>query len=253
MPISTVPVRGVKGMISEHVLSLFRQIPPRRLVDVFIMSKREVDLIEPAIRFVNTILGLVAGNLAIRVGGKEFWENDLIRVSAGDREGIAHHCPLGLPIQAEHFSKIMYKASENEPTRVTILANCFGGLKEMFDLREIGIGVAVVHKGVQILGHFPNAFFVAIQATVFRFLAQDKIKRLAGVVLTVKLRYGGIGVGLIVAEFLFRLALTIAGGYKIIPLVDPLERGVISAVSHADAPKTRIMSAYGLPRNSGLS
>jgi hypothetical protein len=27
----------------------------------------------------------------------------------------------------------MYKASENEPTRVTILANCFGGLKEVFD------------------------------------------------------------------------------------------------------------------------
>ena len=50
MPVSTVPVRGVKGMIAEHVLGLFRQIPPRRLVDVFIMSKREVDLVEPAVR-----------------------------------------------------------------------------------------------------------------------------------------------------------------------------------------------------------
>src|SRR5258708_37662651 len=110
MPVSTVPVRGVKGMIPEHVLGLFRQIPPRRLIDVFVMSKREMDLSEPAVRFVDAILGLVIGDLGIRVGGTEFWENDLIRVSTAGREAIAHHCPLVFPIQPEHFSKIMCKA-----------------------------------------------------------------------------------------------------------------------------------------------
>ena len=120
---------------------------------------------------------------------------------------------------------------------MTILANCFGGLKEVLDLGEIGIGVAVVHQGVQILGHFPNAFLVSIQAAIFRLLAEDKIKRLVGVVLTVKFRYGGIGVGLIVAEFLFRFAFTVAGGYKLVPLVQVLEGGVFSAVLHSDAPK----------------
>src|SRR6267143_76047 len=95
----------------------------------------------------------------------------------------------------------------------------------------------VVHLGGQILVNFPNSLLVLLQAAIFRLLAEDKIKRLVGVVLTVKLRYGGIGVGLIVAEFLFRFALTIPGGYKLVPLVQVLERGVISAVSHGDTPK----------------
>src|SRR5438445_13281950 len=120
---------------------------------------------------------------------------------------------------------------------MTILANGFRGLKEVLGLREIGIGIAVVHQGVQILGHFPDAFLVSIQAAIFRLLAEDKIERLVGVVLAVKLRYRGIGVGLIVAEFLFRFAFTIAGGYKLVPLVHVLQRGVISVVLHGDAPK----------------
>src|SRR5260370_12017094 len=115
MPVSTVPVRGVKGMIPEHVLGLFRQIPPRRLIDVFIMSKREVGLVEPAVRFVDAILGLVLGDLAIRVGGKEFRENDLIRVSTAGREGISHHGPLALPLPAAHFSKTLYQTRQDRP------------------------------------------------------------------------------------------------------------------------------------------
>jgi len=135
-------------MIPEHILGFFRQIFTRRLIDVLVMSKREVDFVEPAVSFVNAIFGLVAGDLAVRVGGKEFWEDDLIRVPTTDRKGIAHDRPLRFSIQAEHLSKIMHKASENEPAWMTILANCFGGLKEMFGLSEIGVGVAVVHEGV---------------------------------------------------------------------------------------------------------
>src|SRR4029077_10027736 len=122
----------------------------------------------------------------------------------------------------------------------TILANCFRGLKKVFDLSEIGIGVAVVHQGIQILAHFPNALTVPTQAAIFSFLVEDKIKRLVGVVLPVKLRYRGIGVGLIVAEFLFRFSLTIAGGYKIVPVVQLLERGIISALLHGAAPRQQL-------------
>src|SRR3989475_11871447 len=125
MAVSAVPVRSVKRVIAEHVLRFFRQIPSRCLIDVLVVSEREVDLIEAAVRFVDAILGLVLGNLAIGIGGKEFRENDLIRVSTADREGIAYYGPLRLPIQAEHFSKIVHKAGENEPARMTILANRF--------------------------------------------------------------------------------------------------------------------------------
>src|ERR1700730_16794883 len=108
------------------------------------MTEREVNLVEPAVLFVDAILGLVVGHPAVRVGRKKFRENDLIRVSTTDRERAAHDCPLGFAIQTEHFSKIMHKSGKDEPARMTILANCFGGLKEMLDLGEVGIGVAVV-------------------------------------------------------------------------------------------------------------
>src|SRR2546425_83271 len=104
MPVSTVPVRGVKGMIPEHVLGLFRQVPPRRLIDVFIMSKREVDFIEPAVRFVDAILGLVLGDLAIRVGSKE--PNcglDKVHLSFGHDEYVYQATRRYLPEEAQYM------------------------------------------------------------------------------------------------------------------------------------------------------
>jgi hypothetical protein len=45
MTVSAMAVGGVKRMIPEHVLGFFRDISARGLVDVFVVSKREVDLI----------------------------------------------------------------------------------------------------------------------------------------------------------------------------------------------------------------
>src|SRR5712692_11880249 len=163
MPVGTMFVRGIEGMIPEHVLRLLRQIPPRYLIYVFVVSKREMNLIEPAVRFVDAIIGLVFGNRAIGIGGKEFRKNDLLRESASDRERITHYGPLGLPIKAEHFPEIVHKTGQNEPARMTILANRFGGLQQVLDLSQIGIGVAVVHQRVQILSHFPDTFLVPAQ------------------------------------------------------------------------------------------
>src|SRR5207244_10638674 len=111
VPVSAVSMRGIKRMVPEHVLRLLRHIPPRHLIDIFVMSKREVHAIETAVRFVDAILGLVIRNRAIGVGGEEFRKNDLIRVSAADGEGIADYGPLGLAIEAEHFSKIVDRKS----------------------------------------------------------------------------------------------------------------------------------------------
>src|SRR5438445_13623694 len=110
------------------------------------MSKREVLAIDDAVRFVDAILGLVIRNRAIRVGGEELRKKDLIRVSAADGEGIADYGPLGLAIEAEHFSKIVQKAGENEPARMTIVANSPCGLQEELCLSQIGVSVVVVHQ-----------------------------------------------------------------------------------------------------------
>src|SRR6266699_2297473 len=246
MPVGTMFVRGIEGMIPEHVLRLLRQKPPRYLIDVFVVSKREMDLIEPAVRFVDAIIGLVFGNRAIGIGGKEFRKNDLLRESASDRERITHYGPLGLPVETEHFAEIVHKTGQNEPARMTILANRFGGLQEMFDLGQIGVGIAVVHQRIQVLRHFPDTFLAPRQAAVFGLFSQHEIKSLASVVLTVELRHGGIGFRLVVAKLFFRFALTIAGGDKIVPIVQFLQRRVLGSIFHND---TLIMNLRGSPDN----
>src|SRR5690348_16205047 len=98
MTVCPVSMRGVKRVIPEHVLGFFWQVFTRRLIDVFIMPKGKVDLIESTVRLVDSILGLVVSDFAIRVGGEEFRKDNLIRVGAAHGEGVTHHCPLGLAV-----------------------------------------------------------------------------------------------------------------------------------------------------------
>src|SRR6266403_430421 len=129
---------------------------------------------------------------------------------------------------------------------MTVLANRFGGLKQVFDLSQIGIGVAVVHQRVQILSHFPDTLLAPAQAAVFGLFLLYEVKRLLRVVLTVELRDGGVGFGLVVSKLLIRFALPIAGGDKLVPLVELFQRRVISRMFHGNSP---IMNSCGLQDN----
>jgi hypothetical protein len=97
----------------------------------------------------------------------------------------------------------------------------------MLNLGEVGIRIAVVDQGVEIVGHFPDALFAAVQGAILSLLFDDKIECLVSVILAVELGYGGIGVGLIVAELVLGLALAIADGDKVVPIVELLQRGII--------------------------
>src|SRR5262249_926092 len=55
---------------------------------------------------------------------------------------------------------------------------------------------------------------------IFSLFLNDEIESLEGVVLPVELCYTGIGVGLVIAEFFFRLALAIARSDKVIPIFE---------------------------------
>src|SRR5260370_24126551 len=120
-----MPVRRIERMVPEHVLRLFRQVFFRHAVNVFVVSKREVHVIQSAVRLVNPILRLVFGLAAIWICGKEFPENHPLRVRAPSVERIAYYGPLWFPIEAEHLSKVVQKAGENEPPRMAVLANRF--------------------------------------------------------------------------------------------------------------------------------
>src|SRR5215467_5723222 len=101
---------------------------------------------------------------------------------------------------------------------MAVLADCFGGLQQMLDLRQVGVGIALVHQRVQILGHFPNALFPARQAAILRLFLQHEIIGLLGVVFAIELGDAGIGVGFVVTELFLGFSLAIAGGNKIVPL-----------------------------------
>src|SRR6266704_6756590 len=103
-------------MIPEHVLRFFRQIFLRHAKDVFVVPKRQVHVIQAAVRLVDSILRLILGLLAVWIGGKEFRKNHLIRVRAPGGERIAYYGPLRLAIETEHLSKIVQKAGKNEPS-----------------------------------------------------------------------------------------------------------------------------------------
>ena len=68
------------------------------------------------------------------------------------------------------------------------------------------------------------------------FFLQDKIECLIRVVLPVELRYTGIGVGFVIPELFFRLALPIPRGDKIVPLLELLHWSVFAYVAHGDSP-----------------
>jgi len=55
-------------------------------------------------------------------------------------------------------------------------------------------------------------------------------------ILAVELRYGGIGVGLVVPEFFFSSALAVPSGDKIVPIVELLKWPVIGYAVHGISP-----------------
>src|SRR5215475_12424918 len=102
----------------------------------------------------------------------------------------------------------------------------------MLDLRNVGIRVAVVDQRIQILRHFPDALLAALQAAIFGLLLDDEIESLLGVVQAIKLGDRGIRISLVITELFFRFALTIAGSYEIVPIVELRKRCVFGEVSH---------------------
>src|SRR5229473_1599646 len=109
MPVSAMLVRRIERMIPEHVLRLFRQVFLRYSINVFVMSKGEMNAIQPAVRLVDPILRLILGLAAIRICSKEFRKNHLIRIRAAGGERIADYGPLWFSIETEHLSKIVQK------------------------------------------------------------------------------------------------------------------------------------------------
>ena len=116
------------------------------MVQVFVVSPRHVDAVQPAARLVDPALSLVFGDVAVGVFLEEFGEDDLVRVAAADRERVADHGPLRLAEEAEDLAQVVDQPGQDEPAGMSVGTDRLGGLHEVFDLRQLGVGVAVVDQ-----------------------------------------------------------------------------------------------------------
>ena len=102
-----------------------------------------------------------SADLAVGVGRQEFAEHDLVGVGAAHREGIAHDGPLRLAEQAQHLAEVVNQARQHEPARMPVAANRFGRLQQVLDLRQAGVGIAVVDQRVEEFQSVPQAHLAA--------------------------------------------------------------------------------------------
>src|SRR2546423_1102645 len=107
MPVGAMPVSCVEGVVPKHVLGFFWDISARDMKDVFVVSKGEVNFVEPAIRLVHAVFCLILADITVWVGRKKVRENNLLGVCAANREGIAHYGPLRLAVQTKNFSEVV--------------------------------------------------------------------------------------------------------------------------------------------------
>ena len=181
-------------------------------------------VLESAVGLVDAVLRLVLGDVAVGIVGEVLVEDDVLRPRASHREGIAYHAPLRLAIKAQALAQVVEETRQHHPARMAVAADCLGGLQQVLDLGEIGIGIAVVDQGVQEFGGFPHRLFALLQAEVFLLLAEHVIDRLVFVIQAVELRHAGLCLGVVHAKLFLAAALFVAAFEEFVPLFQIVER-----------------------------
>ncbi len=102
---------------------------------------------------------------------------------------------------------------------MAVPANGFRRLHQMLDLRQIRVGVAVIHQRIEKLRRFPNALLALLQSVIFLLFAEHEVEGLVLVVEPVEFGHTGHNGGIVDAKFRFRFALAIAARNKLAPPV----------------------------------
>jgi hypothetical protein len=107
---------------------------------------------------------------------------------------------------------------------MAIAADSLRSLEEVLGLGQVGVRIAVVYQGVEVVGGFPDALLPAIQAEVFFFFAESVGEGLFFVVEAVKLRDPWICLGIVLAKLGLGFALFVAALEKVVPVIKLKER-----------------------------
>src|SRR4051794_34898951 len=113
------------------------------------MAPGHRDFVQTASLFIDSQPRLERGVLAVRIIGKKRTEHDFVRPGATYGEGITDDRPLRFTVETQNLAQIMNQSGQDEPTRVAVMTDLFSGLEQVIKLREVGIGVAVVHEGIK--------------------------------------------------------------------------------------------------------
>ena len=112
-------------------------------------------------------------------------------IPAADGEGVADDGPLGLAEEAEDLAQVVDQAGQDQPARMTVGPDRLGGLHQVLDLRQIGVGVAVIDQRVEELHRLPDAHQPVILLKILPLLFQDEVERLTAVIQAIKLAHRG--------------------------------------------------------------
>src|SRR5258706_8932729 len=127
------------------------------------MAPGHANVVESAILLVNAGLRLKTRFPAVRVVREKTVKHNLVRVGRADWKSVADHGPLRLAEQAQNLAEIVNHSREDEPARMSVAADLLRGLQQVIELREIGVGVAVINERVQELHRLPDAHLAPLQ------------------------------------------------------------------------------------------
>ena len=172
-----------------------------------------------------------SGDLAVGIVPEELGEDDLVGVAAADRERVADDRPLRLAEEAEDLAQVVDQPGQDEPAGMAVGADRLGGLHQVLDLRQLGIGVAVVDQGVEELHRLPDPHHPMVLGQVLPLLRPDEVERLIAVIQPVELADGRADVRPVIAERRLLAGLRIALPEERFPLVEIGQR-VLFRPSH---------------------
>lgn len=121
------------------------------------MAPAEQDVVQTAVRLVDTVLGVQLGVVVIRVSLEGVGVNDLVGELATNDESVTDNVPLTVGTEkAEELAEIVNQTSDLHPLGLAVSSNGLSGLKKMLDLAHRGVRVGLVDKVVKKLHGFPD-------------------------------------------------------------------------------------------------
>src|ERR1700727_4107439 len=96
----------------------------------------------------------------------------------------------------------------------------------MFNLGQVGVGVAVVDKRIEKLRSLPDTFLTFVQAKIFFLLRHHVVERLVSMIEAIKLGDTWSCFLVVLAKLVFGLPFPVSASQKVIPFVDIFQRSV---------------------------